>query len=50
MKSSFKKVCELELHVNKAYILQGSISIAEIKKEPLLNKRLSFSQGNMIAF
>jgi hypothetical protein len=32
MKSSFKKVCELELHLNKEYILQGSISIAEIKK------------------
>ena len=32
MKSNFKKVCELELHVNKEYILQGSISIAEIKK------------------
>jgi hypothetical protein len=50
MKSSFKKVCELELHVNKEYILQGSISIAEIKKEPLLNKRFSFGQGNMITF
>lgn len=50
MKSSFKKVCELELHVNKEYILQGSISIAGIKKEPLLNKRFSFSHGNMITF